>query len=315
VTVAELTDDEMAWLEARRRQSRPALSDDELICGYVTDMCRRDLAPSTRATFRRMLARFSRAHPAGFGAVTREDVERWVDEQHCASRARAWLVTVLRSFYVWAVSTGHLDVDPTRDIIRRHKARDLPRPIPDAELCAAIDQADDMMRCWLLLGALQGLRSMEIAGLTRDDVQERAGLLRVRGKGRKERMLPLHPDVLDALERLPMPKRGGLFLRADGRPYTAAKVSQRASEHLHNCGSQSTTHSLRHWFGTAAYQSSLDLRLVQDLLGHESPISTAIYAAADGTRARPVVEGLAIPGRHTRATLPLVDPKGPSGIA
>jgi integrase/recombinase XerC len=226
-------------------------------------------------------------------------------------QTRNWHLYVLRSFYKWAIEYGHLEKDPTAFMRLGHCPRPLPRPIPDKELLAALDQADDRMQCWLLLGCLQGLRCQEIAGLTREDVLEENMMLRiVHGKGGRERQLALHPDVLDALERYGMPARGPIFLRADGWRYTANYVSHVVSTHLHDAGSDSTAHTLRHWFASKAYSSSRDLRLVQELLGHSSPTTTAVYTKIDGGNERNTVNGLRVPGRRTRAKVALVGPKG-----
>jgi integrase len=80
------------------------------------------------------------------------------------------------------------------------------------------------MHAMLRLAAFAGLRVQEIAGLDRDDIIEAKGLIRVRhGKGQKERIVPLHPDVLAALRCVPIPKTGAIFVRPRGGrhlPYT-----------------------------------------------------------------------------------------------
>jgi integrase len=167
----------------------------------------------------------------------------------------------------------------------------------DADLVLALEKATPEMRCWLLLGAYEGLRCCEIAGLNREDILEDVGQLRVtQGKGGKERMLPLHPDVLAALQALPMRPTGALFRRPRCLdrcpPYV---VSQRISAYLVSIGLEHTgAHQLRHWFGVHTYRANADLLLVQKLLGHSSPGVTANYAAADPSHAAPTVNGLHI---------------------
>jgi site-specific recombinase XerC len=72
-------------------------------------------------------------------------------------------------------------------------------------------------------------------------------------------------------------------------------VSQLANQHLHACGSAATLHQLRHWFGTETYRARRDLRVVQELLGHASPMSTAGYAAYDQADQVAVVSALPVP--------------------
>ena len=161
--------------------------------------------------------------------------------------------------------------------------------MPGDEVRKAIGRADPMMKCWLLLAALAGCRCQEIAGVAREDVYEETMRLHiVHGKGDKERWAPLHPDILEALKALPM--------RAEGRLWdeTAASVSRKGNRFLHDLGISSTMHTLRHYFGTEVYRASKDLRLTQELMGHSSPQTTAVYAAADQSQASGVVGKLRI---------------------
>ena len=94
-----------------------------------------------------------------------------------------------------------------------------PRPADTGDIRRVLESADPMERCWLLLAGLQGLRCKEIAGLRREDVIDAKGLLRILGKGDRERVLPLHPDVLAGLRALPMPRTGYIFVRPRGGGY------------------------------------------------------------------------------------------------
>ncbi len=144
----------------------------------------------------------------------------------------------------------------------------------------------------LYLAAYQGLRAVEIAGLRRENVHELDEQLHlvVLGKGNKERVLPLAPRVLAELQAYGLPRRGPVFTMYDnlGRrstpPISAARVSAACGTYLAEAGTGSTLHALRHFFATALYQTSQDLRLVQEALGHSSPNITAIYAAFDTSK-------------------------------
>jgi integrase/recombinase XerC len=150
-------------------------------------------------------------------------------------------------------------------------------------------------RTWVLLAAFQGLRCMEIAGLQREDVLETEGLLRVvHGKGGVERIMPLHQDVLDALLNLPMPRSGWIFRRSMGGPYKPDQMSTAFNNFLRDARVQVTAHQFRHWFGTHLYASTRDLRLVQEMLGHASPVTTTIYVAFDRASATRAVQDLSL---------------------
>jgi site-specific recombinase XerD len=270
----------------------------DLIAGYVLDMQRRNLSNKTQNCFRGALDKFASLVPLEEAAT--EDIHRFIDTaggpDGLSARSRSWYISAFHGFYDWAVSTGNLPTDPTRLIRTPKVARRLPRPIPDVELAEAIHSAEPQMRAMLLLGALAGMRCMEIAGLRSEDVDLEGGHMRVIGKGDKERVLPIHPAIRTALEALPMPARGTVIRGEHGRSLTADRVSHLVSRYLHSSGSESGAHALRHFFGTKLYGDTLDLRLTQELMGHASPATTAVYAAANMAKASAAVSALTIGG-------------------
>jgi integrase/recombinase XerC len=207
----------------------------------------------------------------------------------------AWL-SAIHGFYVWAVSEELTETDPTTAIVRPKMRRVLPRPIDADSLNDAIRGARPQMRAMLLLAAFAGLRCMEIAGLERDDIIEAKSLIRVRhGKGDKERIIPLHPDVLEALRLLPMPKSGRLFVRPMGGSHTPDTVSIAVRSYLRtDCGIDATGHQLRHYFATEVYAFSKDIRVTQELLGHSNPATTAAYVAFSHVDAAKAVSSLSL---------------------
>lgn len=211
----------------------------------------------------------------------------------CARSRYTWIAG-LHVFFVWAVENGHMTEDPTATIPRPRLRRMLPRPIRTADLRVAVSSAGPMMRCWLLLAALQGLRCQEIAGVRREDVLLSQHLLRIaHAKGGHERMVPLHPDVEAELVSWLTSNTGGwLFVRPRGGPYSPNQVSSLVSRHLAECGVGGTAHMLRHWFGTYLYSGTRDLRLVQEMMGHATPQTTAVYVKFDWSRAGPAIGGL-----------------------
>ena len=264
------------------------MTDGGLIDGWHIDQQRRGLMPSTitrRATMVRSFARW--LDGKGLDQATEDDVQRFLDARRVGARTRYTWISALHCFYQWAVRHEGAASDPTADIVRPKLRRTLPRPISDADLAVALELAPAEIRVWLTLAAYAGLRCAEIAGLHRDDIIGDAGVLRVVGKGGRERLVPMHPLVVDALAAWPAPRGNGhLFRRPQGGPWPPALLSRRGSVFLHDIGIEATMHQLRHWFGTRTYQASKDLRVVQELLGHSSPTTTAIYTAfsSDDTR-------------------------------
>jgi integrase/recombinase XerC len=234
--------------------------------------------------------------------VDRKEVESFLDQRRTRdgravnSRTRYYLIAHLHGFYKWAMIEDLTDTDPTVKVVRPKMRRVLPRPIDGDALADALRGARPQMRAMLALAAFAGLRCQEIAGLERDDIIEAKALIRVRhGKGQKERIVPLHPDVLEALRVLPMPRTGALFTRPQGGRHTPVSTSQVISDYLRrDCGIDATAHMLRHWFGTEVYDNSKDLRVTQELLGHASPTTTAGYVAYSHVDAAAAVGSLAL---------------------
>jgi site-specific recombinase XerD len=268
------------------------MNTDTLIGKYQRYQERRGLSWNTVEKRTRSLKMF--AEQVGFDA-TREQIEDWLDSRGLAAKSRAVWISHLGVFFRWAVSEGLLPSDPTVRIKAPKLRRNLPRPIPDAQLTKALKAATPLLRSWLLLGAFAGLRCQEIAGLAREDVLDREGLLRVtQGKGGKERLVPLHGDVLAALKDYGMATEGPLFRGRGGERVTPGALSHRLGDYLRGLGITSTPHSLRHFFGTRLLQQSHDLRLVQDAMGHQNISSTAIYTGVDQAATRVAVSALRV---------------------
>jgi integrase/recombinase XerC len=267
----------------------------ELIHGHVAHMRRRGLADGTIVKRRARLRTFDRS--VGLCSAQAEDVEAFLDgrrgrEGPLSTKARYDWVSDLGCFYSWALDWGHLDHDPTVRVARPKQRQGLPRPIDSADLAMALRLAEPMMRAWLALMSFGGLRCAEVSRLDVDCLLWNDGLLRVLGKGQKERMVPMHREVERTLRSLNLPARGAVFRRPRGGRYPPAQVSKETSLYFDSLGIGATAHQCRHLFGTLAYRACRDLRVVQELMGHASPTTTAVYAAWSKAEARRVVEAL-----------------------
>ena len=129
-----------------------------------------------------------------------------------------------------------------------------------------------------------------------DDVLWDQRLLHVVGKGRHERLVPMHPAVVEALALVRVPRSGPVFRRPHGGPWNPHQVSRRVSVFMSDVGIEATAHQLRHWFGSRTYAACRDLRVVQELLGHQSPTTTAVYTAFSHAEAAAAVEALPVAG-------------------
>lgn len=201
--------------------------------------------------------------------------------------ARATYLSHVRQFYRWCVTEGIITADPSVRLVRPRLNRRIPRPVADEAMRDAIDRAPEPIRAMLTLAAYAGLRAGEIAGLCREhilDGQTPPAILVADGKGGSQRAIPASPKVLAAI--LPSVRdRGPLFLGVKGAPLQGHRVSQLCNEYLHELGLRETLHQFRHSFGTRAYAASQDLRVTQELLGHQSPATTAGYAGWSKQRA------------------------------
>ena len=189
-------------------------------------------------------------------------------------------LAAIRSFYRWAIWAGKATSDPTADLPVPKWRKGRPRPISEPALVTAILNAPPRIRPWLILASLAGLRACEIAGLRREDILDGPRVMIVRGKGRKERVVPISAQVWAELVDAGMPSSGWMFLRYDGKagPNTAHKVSGLTNAYLRSIKIMETLHQLRHRFGTQTYAATRDLRIVQELMGHQDPATTALYA-------------------------------------
>jgi integrase/recombinase XerC len=182
---------------------------------------------------------------------------------------RSYKVQV-RGYYAWAADEAHLiETNPAAILIIPKVPRDLER---------ALREAPPMIRVWLELAAFAGLRAKEIAALERPDVLDECEppALVLHGKGSKMRLVPLSPRPLRSLADFGMPARGRLWW-VNGRPVSAKRLSQLTNDFLHRLGIPETLHQGRHRYATRLLEAGANLRQVQELMGHASPASTAIY--------------------------------------
>lgn len=218
-----------------------------------------------------------------------------------ASIAR--LCSTLRSFFQF-LSLQYDCKDPAHDLHGPSASRHLPNWIDESEidaLLASFDESDRSILDRTLLVTLYctGLRVSELCTLEERNVYLDQGMLRVYGKGRKERMIPLAPSCLDALKtykenvRQPLESaRRFFFVTLAGKPlnrqyvYRLVKKSALAS----GLSVRSSPHTLRHSFATRMIESQSDLRVIQELLGHSDISTTQIYTHIDTNRLSQTIE-------------------------
>lgn len=269
-------------------------TNETLLYQWTQHLRRRDCSKGTIYSWRNIVTRMARElGDRPVASITSDEINDWLDTKDLVPRSRYTYISALHRFYEWCVLNHPetVPMDPTLRLERPRIRQGIPRPIPDGDLEVAVAAAGDPMRAWLVLGGWAGLRCMEIAGLHLEDVLVDEELLLVRGKGRRERLVPIHPRVAEVLPRTS--KSGPMFRRDDGRTYTAGAVSGMINRHFSALGMDWTAHQLRHRFATRVHDASGDLLVTQALLGHASPTTTAVYAKFSSPRAVDAVRAVA----------------------
>jgi integrase/recombinase XerC len=265
----------------------------QLIGLYRHHQQRRGFTPRTVTRRCDVLHNLARFTDTPILDLTHLELLRWVDAKPIGPRTRYAYISAVSCFYEWAIREGLTDSNPTVRMERPKMRRTLPRPIAPGDLRMAIQLATPRLAAILTLAALQGLRCQEIAGLTRADVLETdapPSLYVTQAKGGYERVVPLHPATVDALRRAGLPRVGPLFTTQYGRPYVPPAISRMGNCYLRSLGIDATMHQLRHRFATDFYRASGgDIRLTQEVLGHQSPTSTAIYTQVSTSAAARVI--------------------------
>lgn len=250
--------------------------------GFVLDQQRRGLTRTTIRKRNTILWAFRAWLPHGeLLKAEAEDVQTWLDGKDLRPRSRYAFVSHLHSFFDYAVRAGWREDDPTELIVRPKLPRNLPRPISERDLDLALREATPEMKAILALGAFQGFRAQETAGLAREDILEHEDpplLIVSHGKNAKERVLPLNRFVERCLRQHGLPRSGWVFRSSRGGPYVPNTITHKVGRYFTELGITSTYHATRHRFATKLYQETNDIRLVQEMMGHTSPAVTAIYA-------------------------------------
>ncbi len=218
------------------------------------------------------------------------------DQRHgLAASARARKVAAIRSFYKYLTNKAKLlSENPVQDLDSPHLKKTLPRYLDLEESVSLLDHVDGANQardyCILTLFLNCGLRISELVGLNVTDV--RGNQLRVLGKGNKERMLFLNEACQNALEdwltersMLTLVDQNALFVTLQNRRrISRAAVHKLVKKHLAAAGLDSTqysAHKLRHTAATLMLQNGVDVRTLQEVLGHDHLNTTQIYTHVD----------------------------------
>lgn len=306
---------------------RDRVTGDPLVAAFVRFLeAERNASRNTVAGYMRDLGQFTAtrwgagsAPPFAWRSVAREDVRAFLAERSARDGAAAGTVrrklSALRSFFRFLLREGVVADSPVAAVRGPKLHRDLPDVLSVNDVCALLDAAQTRadalsaqdpggmdaylaLRDYALLEFLYGTgaRIAEAAGLSEGDVDRAAGCVRLFGKGRKERIVPMSGKAAAALSALAAANAafrwggGAVFRNRRGGRVTTRLIERVFASALVPAGlpARFSPHALRHSFATHLLDAGADLRAVQELLGHASLSTTQIYTHVSLERIRAV---------------------------
>lgn len=232
--------------------------------------------------------------------VSTDDIREWIlhrtEEAHLGAASMNREVSSLRSFFRWLLSRGIVERNVVQPVAALRTSRRLPVFIPESRMGGIVRDCEfdtdrflgerNSLILLMLYGC--GLRLAELMGINRDDFSDNYTTLRVRGKGDKERQVPILEFLrkkilyyLDLIERQNICKSSekALFLTQKGKRISRITVYRIVKEELGRGGVQGkkSPHVLRHTFATHLLNGGADMREIQELLGHASLQATQVY--------------------------------------
>lgn len=231
--------------------------------------------------------------------ITPQDLRGYAAALHDAGYAKSSVarrLASMRTFFKFAQREGLAKTNPAKPLRNPRKERTLPHFLSSDELAKllATPPANQAMglrdRAILETMYSAGLRVSEVVGINDGDLDHENGIVRIRGKGRKERLAPLGSFALKAIARWKskrvlsakasqLGRTAPVFVNKFGNRLTTRSVARMLEKHLETAGldQRTTPHTLRHSFATHLLDRGADIRSVQELLGHKSLTTTQIY--------------------------------------
>jgi integrase/recombinase XerC len=234
--------------------------------------------------------------PIHIETVTGDDIRAYLhslDQQGEKASSLARKLACLRSFFRFLVREGHLCKNPTENLRSPKLPKPLPRVLTKDDAAALMEfptgQSPLSLRDRALLETMYstGARVSEVVGINLDDVNETDGIVCLRGKGRKERMVPIGDLALHAIREYRKSLRPSapighlsspIFLNHRGGRITTRSVARMVSRYSSRLvGGAVSPHALRHSYATHLLDEGADLRSIQEMLGHASLSTTQKY--------------------------------------
>ena len=262
-------------------------------------MIERRMSPNTVASYCHDVEAFLNSNGAATSSVTASDIESYLGSIKVSKRSSARILSALRSFFDWCVQEGQTKDNPAALVDSPKLGKYLPAVLSVDEVSAIMDSVDlkapagkrDRAILEVLYGC--GLRVSEAASLRISKINFEDGFVDVIGKGDKQRLVPLGEMAADAirayLEDRPLPysraQEDILFLNKFGKPLSRVSIFNMVKKQAMIAGihKEISPHTFRHSFATHLIENGADLRIVQEMLGHESILTTEIYTHIDSS--------------------------------
>jgi len=286
----------------------------DVIAAFTAYQRAKGLAETTIRNRASILTSLHRATGRRLVEVDLTELRHHLGREGISIGTRRTELTVFRAFYAFAVDDGYLDVNPTTRLAKINAPKGTPRPFTREQIDAMLTSgAYKRTRVMILLGYYQGFRVSSIARVHGADIDLLSRTIRTVAKGSKDGLLPLHPIVAEIAKTMPVD--GYWFPARLGRPghISPGSVTDQITDAKRRAGIQDprlTPHSLRHAFGTDLVEQGVDIRVIAELMMHESVATTQIYTGVSAQRKREglhLLDGVAIPERsgRTRVEVPL----------
>jgi len=282
---------------------------DSHIQDYIAHLAiERNLSPRTLESYARDLRQFSSwvaENRLEAASIERRHIRNYLGarrETGLSPRSAARALSAIRGCFRYLVATEALAADPTADLRSPSLWQTVPHTLGGTEIEALLAAPDTSTTLGLRDRAMfetlyaTGLRVSELVGLTTDRVRLDPGFVRIVGKGRKERLVPIGLAAIEWIERyseggralLDRDRRPELFLNHRGGKLTRQGFWKILRRHARQAGIKAhlSPHVLRHSFATHLVENGADLRAVQMMLGHSSLTTTEIYTHVARERLR-----------------------------
>ena len=261
----------------------------------------RAMSQNTVASYCSDVKRFMDSYTGRIENADAEDIEKYIgSRKNLTARSQARVISSLRSFYDWLVQEGMITDNPCDNVDAPKIGRNIPDVLSEEEVSRLMDIVDTStwfgLRDRAILEVMYGcgLRVSEAVNLKISVLFLDEGFIRIIGKGNKERLIPIGDMAIKALliyleaRILPADRASEdiVFLNRYGRPLSRISMFKiiRSLAQLAGIRRDISPHIFRHSFATHLIEHGADLRVVQEMLGHEDISTTEIYTHVDSSR-------------------------------